>query len=73
MVKTVCRYIFSSSKNREANIGGTLKKALERKNASTWRGGGRPRGQKSLRKHFNYSLFVFITLYFHSVFTFTRF
>ena len=44
---------FSSSRNKEANIGDHLKKGSnfeqrERKYANTWGGGGRARGQKSL-------------------------
>ena len=45
----------------------------EREYANTWGGGGRARGQKSVQKHFYYILFVFITLCFHSAFTFMRF
>ena len=78
MVKTVCRYHFSSSRNKEANIWEHLKKGSnseqrDRKYANTWGGGGRARGQKSLQKHFYCIFFVFITFCFHSVFTFIRF
>ena len=77
MVKTVCRYIFSSLRNKEANIGEHLKTAnfeqRERKYAKTWGGGGRARGQKSLQKHFYCIPFVFVTICFHSAFTVIRF
>ena len=77
MVKTVCRYRFSSSRNREANIGEHLKKGSnfeqrERKYANTWGGGGRARGQKSHPNNFYCILFVFMTIFFHSAFTFRR-
>ena len=84
MVKTVCRYLFSSSRNKEANIGEHLKNSSnfeqrERKYVNTWGGGGRARGQKSLQKH-SYCIpfvvfisIVFITICFHSAFTFMRF
>ena len=58
---------------------GTLKKnrsnfeQRERKYANTWGGGGRARGQNSLQKHSYCIPFVFITLCFHSAFTFIRF
>ena len=42
-------------------------------NVYTWGGGGRARGQKALQKHFYCIPFVFITIYFHSAFTFMRF
>ena len=79
MVQTVCRYLFSSSRSKEANIGDHLRKGSifeqrERKYANTWGGGGRARGQKSLQKHFYYCIpFVFITVYFHSAIIFMRF
>ena len=78
MRKTVCRYLFSSLRNREADIGDHLKKGSkseqrERKYANTWGGGGRARGQQSLQNHFSCIPFVFITVCFHSVFTFIRF
>ena len=78
MVKTVCRYLFPSLRNGEANIGEHLKKGSnfeqrERKYADTWGGGGRARGQKSHQKHFYCILFVFITIRFHSAFAFIRF
>ena len=77
MVKTVCRYLFSSSRNKEANIGEHSKKGStfeqrEREYANTWGDGGRARGQKSLQKHFFCIPFVFTTLYFHCAFTFIR-
>ena len=34
MMKTVCRYLFSSSRNKEANIGEHLKKGLTLSNES---------------------------------------
>ena len=58
MVKTVCRYLFSSSRNKEEKHWGTLKKnssnfeQRERKYSNTWGGRGRARGQKSLQNHF---------------------
>ena len=57
MVQTVCRCHFSSSRNREANIGDQLKKSSnfeqrERKYANTWGGGGRARGQKTHQNYF---------------------
>ena len=78
MVKTVCRYLFSSSRNKQANIGEHLKnrsnfEQRERKYANTWGGGGRARGQNSLQKHSYCIPFVFITICFHSAFTFMRF
>ena len=45
----------------------------ERKYATTWGGGGRARGQNSLQKHSHCIPLVFITLCFHSAFTFMRF
>ena len=56
MVKFVCQYLFSSSRNKQANIGEHLKnrsnfEQRELKFANTWGGGGRARGQKSLQKH----------------------
>ena len=45
----------------------------ERKYANTWGGGGRARGQKSLQKHSYCIPFVFLTISFHSAFTFMRF
>ena len=47
--KTVCRYLLSSLRNKEANIGEHLYKQLhfeqrESKYANTWGGGGRARG-----------------------------
>ena len=53
MVKTVFQYLFSSSRNKEANIGEHLKKGFnfeqrERKYANTWGDDGLARGQKSL-------------------------
>ena len=74
----VCRYLFSSSRNKEANIGEHQKNSSnfeqrERKYANAWGGGGRARGQKSLQKHSYCILFVFITICFHSAFTFMRF
>ena len=78
MVQTVCCYLFSFPRNKEANIGEHLEKGsnfeqLERKYAITWGGGGPTRGQKSLQKHFYCIPFVFITICFHSDFTFVRF
>ena len=57
---------------------GTFKKSSnfekrERKYAITWGGGGRERGQKSIKKHFYCIPFVFITICIHSAFTFMRF
>ena len=53
MVKTVCRYLLSFSRNKEANIGEHLQRGSnfeqrEREYANTWGGGGRARDQKSL-------------------------
>ena len=53
MEKTVGRYLVSSLRNKEANIGDHLKKGStfeqpERKYANTWGAGGCARGQKSL-------------------------
>ena len=53
MVKTVCLYIFSPSRNEEADIGEPLEKGSsfkqrERKYANTWGSGGHAHGQKSL-------------------------
>ena len=45
----------------------------ERKYANTWGGAGRARGQNSLQKHSYCIPFVFITICFHSAFTFMRF
>ena len=78
MVKTVCRYLFSFLRNKQANIGEHQKnrsnfEQRERKYANTWGGGGRARGEKSLQKHFFSIPFVFITICFHSAFTFMRF
>ena len=78
MVKTVCRFLFSSSRNRQANIREQLKNSSnfeqrERKYANTWGGGGRARGQNSLQKHCYCFPFVFMTLCFRSAFTFMRF
>ena len=75
MVKTVCRNHFSSTSNKEANIGDYSKNSSnfeqrERKYANTWGGGGHARGQKSLQKHSDCILFVFTTICFHSAFTF---
>ena len=42
----------------------------ERKCANMWGSGGRARGQKLLQKLFYCILFVFITICFHSAFTF---
>ena len=72
------RYLFSSSTNREANIVDQLKnrsnfEQRERKYANTWGGSGHARGQKSLQKHFYGIHFVYITICFHSVFTYMRF
>ena len=55
---------FSSLRNREANFGDHLKKGSsfeqrERKDANTWGGGGRARGQKSLQKYFH-CIFLFL-------------
>ena len=49
MVKTVCRFLSPSSRNREANIGELQKNSSsfelrERKYANTGGGGGRARG-----------------------------
>ena len=65
MMQTVCRYVFSSLRNREANIDEHLKKGsnfeqLERKYANTWGSGGRARGQKSLLL---YSFFLYNNLF----------
>ena len=51
MVKTFCRYFFSSSRNKEANTwdhleNGSNFEKRERKYANTWGGGGRARGRK---------------------------
>ena len=78
MVKTVCWYLLYSSRNREANIGDHLEKGSnfeqrERKYANTLGVGGHARGQKSLQKHFYSIWFVYITICFHSTFTFMRF
>ena len=79
MVKTVCRYLFSSSRNKQAIIGEHQKKnrsnfeQRERKYANTWGGGGGTHGQKSLQKHSYCIPFVFILICFHSAFTFLRF
>ena len=57
MVKPVCRYLFSSSGNKQANIGdhwGSNFEQRERKYANTWGDGCHARGQKSLQKHFYY-------------------
>ena len=75
--KTVCRYLFSSSRKKQANIGEHLIKSSnleqrERKYANTCGGGGRARGQNSLQKHSYCIPFVFITICFHSAFTFMR-
>ena len=64
MVRTICRYLFSSSRNKEANIGDHLKKdsnfeQRERKYAKTWGGGESARGQKSLQ---NTSIVFFLYL-----------
>ena len=64
MVKTVCRYLFSSLRNKEANVGDLLKNSFnfeqrERKYANTWGGGARLRGQKSFQKRF-YCIFLYI-------------
>ena len=45
----------------------------ERKYANTWGGGGRARGQNSLQKHSYCFHVVFLTICFHSAFTFMRF
>ena len=45
----------------------------ERKYANTWGGGGRARSQNSLRNHFYCIPSVFVTINFHSAFTFIRF
>ena len=78
MVKTVCQYLFSSLKNKEANIGEHLKNSSnfeqrQRKYANTWGGGGRARGQKSFHIHFYCIPFVIITNFLHCAFTFMRF
>ena len=58
---------------------GTLKKnrsnfeQRERKYANTWGGAGRARGQNSFQNHSYCILIVFITICFHSAFTFMRF
>ena len=73
MVKIVCRYLFSSWRTREGNIGdhltkGSIFEQRDRKYADTWGGGGRARGQKSLQKHFYCIPFVSITICFGSGF-----
>ena len=78
MVKTVCRYLFPSLRNRDGNIGNYLKKGSifgyrERKYANTWGGGGCAHGQESLQDHFYGFLFAFILICFHCAFTFMRF
>ena len=78
MRKIVCRYTFSSLRNKEENIGEHLKKGSsfeqrERKYANMWGGDGRARCQKTLQKHFYCILFVFLAICFHSAFTFMRF
>ena len=45
----------------------------EHKYANTWTDGGRAGGQKSLQNHFYCFSFVYITICFHSAFTFLRF
>ena len=75
MVKTFCRYLFSSSRNKEANTRDHLKNGSnfekrERKYANTWGGGGRARGQKSLQKHFYNIPSVITTMCFDSTFNF---
>ena len=77
-MKTVCRYLSSPLRNREANIADYLKKGSnfqqrERKYANTWGGSGQARGQKPFQKHFYCIPFAFITNCFHSTFTFLRF
>ena len=69
MVKTVGRYLFSSLKKGQANIGERLENSSifeqrERKYANTWGGGGRARGHKSLQRHFYCILFVLATIVF---------
>ena len=64
MVKIVCRYLFSSSTNKEADLRDHLEKGSkfeqqERIYAITWGGGGRARGQKSLQKHL-YCIFLYL-------------
>ena len=78
MVKIICRYLFSSLRNEQANIGEHSKnrpnfEQRECKYANTWGGGGRARGQNSLQKHSYCIHLVFIILCFHSAFTFMRF
>ena len=78
MVKTFCRSLFPSSRNKEANTWDHLKNSpnfeqQERKYANTWGGAGRARAQKSFRKHFYCIPFVFTTICFHSAFNFMRF
>ena len=78
MVKTVCRYLFSSPRIKQANIGEHLKnrsnfEQRERKYANTWGRGGGALGQNSLQKHSDSIRLVFKTLCFHSAFTFIRF
>ena len=78
MVKSVCRYLFSSPRIKQANIGENLKnrsnfEQRERKYANTWGGGGRARGQNSFQNHSYCIPFVFITICVHSAFTFIRF
>ena len=69
MVKTIRRYLFSSSRNKEANIGEDFKKKdskfeqRERKYANTWGGGGRARGQKSPKALRLYSFCVYNNLF----------
>ena len=55
MVKTVCQYLFSSSRNRETNIGDRLKRGpnfeqRERKYAANTWGGGHRAPSKSTQK-----------------------
>ena len=78
MVKTVCRYLFSSPRNKQANIGEHQKNRYnfeqrERKYAETWSGGGRARGQNSFQNHSYCIPIAFITTCVHSAFTFIRF
>ena len=49
---------------------GSVFEQRERKYSNRWSAGGRGRGQKTLRKHFYCILFVFITFFFHTIFTF---
>ena len=76
MVKTVCRYLFSSSRNKEEKHWGTLKKktapilSSESVNILIR---GVVAAVRVVKNHSKITSFAFITICFHSAFTVIRF